>query len=134
MIAPPVQQRAYAIAKFGVVAVSETLAMEMAGSNVGVSVLCPALVATRIAESERNMHDSVRSRLTPTPAAQRVNEKMRHAVAQGMTVDIVGDAVLDAVLRGRFWIVTHADKKPGLLQRARDIVAGVSPTPKTRFL
>ena len=133
-LSPAPLMGAYAIAKFGVVAVSETLAMEMAGTNVGVSVLCPALVATRIAESERNMPDAVRSRLTPTPEAQRVNDKMRHAVAQGMTVDVIGDAVIDAVLHDRFWIVTHADKKPGVLQRARDIVAGVNPTPKTRFL
>ncbi len=125
---------AYAIAKYGVVALSETLAMEMrqADSNVGVSVLCPALVATRIAESDRNMPDDVRSHITRNPLEERMREKMQQAVAAGMPAELVGDAVLDAVLDDRFWIITHADKRPRILQRARDIVDGVNPVPSTR--
>ncbi len=46
----------YNVSKVGVVALSETLRMElaMAGSPVGVSVLCPGSTPTRILESERN--------------------------------------------------------------------------------
>ncbi len=126
---------AYAIAKYGVVALSETLALEMhlAGNDVGVSVLCPALVATRIADSDRNMPDEVRSQLTHQAVDQQMKDKMTQSVAGGIGVDIVADAVLDAVRNDQFWIITHADKKAGILQRARDIVAGVNPVPKTRF-
>ncbi len=124
---------AYAIAKFGVVALSETLAMEMhmADNGVGVSVLCPALVATRIAESNRNMPDDVR-RLTSNPVEERMRESMKAAVAAGMAVELVGDAVLDAVHNDRFWILTHADKRQRALQRAREIVAGVNPVARSR--
>ena len=46
----------YNVSKVGVVALSETLRMElaMAGSSVGVSVLCPGSTPTGILESERN--------------------------------------------------------------------------------
>ncbi len=125
---------AYSMAKYGVVALSETLALEMraAGTNVGVSVLCPALVATRIAESDRNMPDDLRARPVVDEAELRMREKMMQAVAAGMSTDVVADAVLDAVLADRFWIITHTDKLPGILRRAHDIVDGVNPKPKTR--
>ena len=44
----------HSAAKYAVVALSETLAAELAGTTVGVSVLCPAFVRTRYAESARN--------------------------------------------------------------------------------
>ena len=46
----------YNVAKFGVVAISETLQLELIaeGSPIGASVLCPGAIATRITESERN--------------------------------------------------------------------------------
>ncbi|MEJ6740873.1 MAG: SDR family NAD(P)-dependent oxidoreductase, partial [Actinomycetota bacterium] len=45
---------AYHAAKYGVVGLSETLVMELAGTGVGVSCLCPELVDTKIFESTRN--------------------------------------------------------------------------------
>jgi NAD(P)-dependent dehydrogenase (short-subunit alcohol dehydrogenase family) len=45
----------YNVAKFGVVALSETLRLEFAGTGVGVSVLCPGPVNTRIVDAERNL-------------------------------------------------------------------------------
>ena len=46
----------YNVSKHGAVTLSETLSAELrdAGSNVGVSVLCPGLVATNLGASERN--------------------------------------------------------------------------------
>ena len=45
---------AYHAAKYGVVGLSEALVMELAGTGVGVSCLCPELVRTKIFESTRN--------------------------------------------------------------------------------
>ena len=54
----------YNVSKVGVVALSETLRMElaMAGSPVGVSVLCPGSTPTGILESERNRPAAARQR------------------------------------------------------------------------
>ena len=45
---------AYAASKYAVVAISETLRLELAPDGIGVSVVCPGGVATRINEAERN--------------------------------------------------------------------------------
>src|SRR5580658_2076438 len=44
----------YAVAKYGVVALAETLRRETRQHNIGVSVLCPLRVETNIGNSERN--------------------------------------------------------------------------------
>lgn len=44
----------YATSKFAVVALSERLAIELNPLGIGVSVLCPGFVRTRISESGRN--------------------------------------------------------------------------------
>ncbi len=49
-------------------------------------------------------------------------------MANGISTEVVGEAVLDAVRNDRFWILTHDEAKPGVVQRAEDIVNGVNPT------
>jgi short-subunit dehydrogenase len=126
---------AYNISKYGVVALSETLTREMQlmETSVGVSVLCPAFVATGIARSDRNMPADVAATLpdrgVQSTGMQSVVESL---VANGIDPAVVGDAVLDAVLNDRFWILTHDEAKPGVLARAEEIVNGISPTPWNR--
>ncbi len=45
---PKLRNGSYAMTKYAVVAASEVLALNLEGSNLGVSVLCPALVATTL--------------------------------------------------------------------------------------
>ena len=47
---------AYSVAKSAVVALSEALQLDLdaEGARIGVSVLCPGFIATRITESARN--------------------------------------------------------------------------------
>src|ERR1035437_475244 len=66
----------YSATKAAVVALSEALAQDMEDSGIGVSVLCPAAVNTRIAESERNRP----ARFGGPPSGERSNalrEKLR---------------------------------------------------------
>ncbi len=122
---------AYNVSKYGVVALSETLAKEMqiTGTAVGVSVLCPAFVQTGIATSDRNMPDDVRATI---PERSSVPSEMQAAiegmVAAGIDAAVVGRAVVDAVLTNEFWILTHEETKSGVLERARQIVDGVNPS------
>ena len=51
---PKLRNGSYAMTKYAVVAASEALALDLEGSNLGVSVLCPAMVATTLyASSQR---------------------------------------------------------------------------------
>jgi NAD(P)-dependent dehydrogenase (short-subunit alcohol dehydrogenase family) len=120
---------AYNVAKYGVVALSETLTKEMqiAKNDVGVSVLCPAFVATGIAKSDRNMPDGLRAEPSENAPAGGMQSMIESLVANGVATDIVADAVHDAVIENKFWILTHDEAKPGVLDRAQQIVDGVNP-------
>ena len=52
---------AYTASKAAVVALSESWAAELQDKSIGVSVLCPAFVQTRIYDSERNRPDKYKS-------------------------------------------------------------------------
>ncbi len=104
---------AYNVSKFGVLALSESLyyELEMLGSAVGVSVVCPAWVRTRIHASERNRPGSA-----PSPSGP-VTDRVRR-VAAGLTgashrsPDDVADRVVAAIRAGTFYVLTH----PGILR------------------
>ena len=113
----------YNIAKYGVVALSETLSSElrMQQSPVGVSVLCPSWVKTRIASSARNK-----------PGASAEDADMLAGIVQplidsGMDPDTVADRVVQAVKDRRFWIITHDDTAAAVTLRTRSILEGTDP-------
>jgi NAD(P)-dependent dehydrogenase (short-subunit alcohol dehydrogenase family) len=114
----------YNVSKVGVVALSETLRMElaMAGSPVGVSVLCPGSTPTSILESERNRPAELGSeRRVPD------GDLMREAVRSGFygpgarTVDEVAGDVLDGVRGGQFWIITSGEMRELVSSRFHEI-------------
>jgi NAD(P)-dependent dehydrogenase (short-subunit alcohol dehydrogenase family) len=98
----------YCAAKFAVVGLSESIFHELAlsGSKVGVSVLCPGFVRTRIHESARNMPGELTS-YNDEPAAQLIADLASQAVNAGIDADLVASAVEDAVRTNKFWILTH---------------------------
>lgn len=122
---------AYNISKYGVVALSETLAreMQMNGATVGVSVLCPAFVATGIATSSRNRPEEISAaEAAATAEGQAFQEFLEGLVAGGIAAEDVADQVHDSVVNNNFWILTHPEVKPAITKRAQDIVDGVNPT------
>jgi NAD(P)-dependent dehydrogenase (short-subunit alcohol dehydrogenase family) len=120
---------AYNISKHGVVVLSESLfyELEMMEAPIGVSVVCPAWVPTRIVESERNRPGGA---LTPTgPITDRVRAAAeRFMAASHRTVDEVADAVLDAITENRFYVVTHPGIWPFVERRHEDIRLGRNPS------
>jgi NAD(P)-dependent dehydrogenase (short-subunit alcohol dehydrogenase family) len=97
----------YSTTKFAVVGLSESLYDDLAarGSNVGVSVLCPGFVHTRIHESHRNMPDHVRAvTAPPDPAAVEVQ---RTVMELGIPPEDVAALVVDAVTEPRFFVLPH---------------------------
>ena len=98
----------YCASKFAVVGIAESLFHELAlsGKNVGTSVLCPGFVRTRIFESERNMPDELKA-YNDDPAVRAISSMASDAVNGGIDPSIVAEAVTNAVLENRFWILTH---------------------------
>ena len=118
----------YNVTKHSVVTLSETLHrdLELVGSSVGVSVLCPGFVRTGIAESERNRPDWA----PPVPAAPGPDLQgiVRGLVAAGIDPADVAGKVLDAVRTNRFYIITHDDTPAMVEIRMRDILDGANPS------
>jgi NAD(P)-dependent dehydrogenase (short-subunit alcohol dehydrogenase family) len=118
---------AYNATKHAVVALSETLYADLraAGSDVGVSVLCPAFVRTRIHESGRN-----RPSWAPETDAEdsATAELVRSLIAGGIEPGVVADMVLDAVRERRFYILPSPDTNAAVEARLRAIADGAAPS------
>ena len=99
---------AYCASKFAVVGISESLFQELAftGKNVGVSVLCPGFVRTRINESYRNMPNELVS-YNEDPTVKLVNDVAFDAVNHGIDPKDVALAVEKAIRDNVFWILSH---------------------------
>lgn len=121
----------YAVAKVGVVSLSETLRAELQaeGSPIGVSVLCPGSVATNVTESERNRPTALGSERR-TPAAEQMRGLIRDGLTgpDGKPPAEVAAMVLDAIRRDRFWIITHASTRAALEARFAAILEALPGT------
>lgn len=102
---------AYHVAKHGVVALMDTLRIELklAKSDVRASVLCPGPIDTNIAYSDRLRPDDIETR-DNNKLEDKFFENLRNELAGGMDPDEVGDIVLEAVQNERFWILTHPNE------------------------
>ncbi len=110
---------AYAMTKHGVIALSEALAMELQGSGIGVSVLCPAQVNTTLYESgsrrpERYGGSYERDDL----GAARTRSQ------GGLSADAVGRHVVHAIRHDEYFVFTHPDARSRVEERHARMLAG----------
>jgi len=115
----------YNVSKFGVVAVSETLFHELslAGSRVGVSVLCPSWVRTGIAEAVRRRRGTV----APADGGADVLSMLDAVIEAGMDPAEVAARVVAAVRDGTFYVITHDTSDAAIRKRMEAILARRSP-------
>jgi NAD(P)-dependent dehydrogenase (short-subunit alcohol dehydrogenase family) len=103
----------YAASKHAVVGLSLSVSQELAimGSPVHVSVLCPGMVRTRIADSSRNWLDRLGSLPSdPTPEmAPRSKVDMRSLIDAGIEPAEVANQVFAAVQEDRFWVLPNTE-------------------------
>jgi NAD(P)-dependent dehydrogenase (short-subunit alcohol dehydrogenase family) len=117
----------YAATKFAVVSMSEGLAMQLQPHGIGVSVLCPEFVRTRIGESGRNRPERYGEspQLDPaSPAAQVVAEIARRLEA-GIDPGEVAAKVLEAIRNEQFYIFTHPNMRQAVDGRFAAIQAAM---------
>jgi short-subunit dehydrogenase len=92
------QMGAYNVSKAGVVALSETLAGELDGTPIGVTVLCPTFFRSSIIESGRFQDNEQR-------------ERGRRLIAKGKSAESVARAALASIDKGRLYCVPMADAR-----------------------
>lgn len=122
---------AYDASKHAVVALTESLynTLQVAGLPVGVSVLCPGWVRTRILDADRNWPDSLGARPPEDPLGQITEQHVRRAIEEGSTPAYVADAVFDAVASGRYWVLPHQDFLDLCIERWNLIAERADPAP-----
>ena len=115
MFAPP-RLGAYNASKFAVVAISETLRVELAEDGIGVSVLCPGGVSTNI------IANTLRDR--PSGGAEMQFGGVGGSGLRLIQPEDVGRMVRDAIERNEPYIFTHPEFEVALRARFERILEG----------
>ena len=106
---------AYGVAKYGVVGLAETLARELKDNGIGVSVLCPMVVETKLISNSERIRGAdyglastpdVTGSLGPLPAQD-----------DSLGVDDVARLTADAILANRLYILPHEAARPSVRRR-----------------
>ena len=106
---------AYIASKFAVVSMSRNLRGELAGSGIGVSVLCPGGVDTGIWQAARNR---------PTERGGPETYEWPDRIAQSRSIDPleVGRHVLRAIREDRFYVITHTERREAIEADVRELL------------
>jgi NAD(P)-dependent dehydrogenase (short-subunit alcohol dehydrogenase family) len=106
----------YCVAKYGVVALAETLAREVRPNGIGVSVLCPMIVETNLlANTERVRSDDY------GPAHSEAANVQQLASAPDddsvLNVEDVARLTADAILANRLYVLPHRAARDSIQRR-----------------
>ncbi len=117
----------YKVSKHGVVALSETLADELAqkGANIQVHVLCPGWVRTGILDAARNRPDALQNPAEKKQPQETVIGDSRNTRAEmeaGLSPAEVAEHVYKAIQNGTFYIHTHPEHKAWIRERMERIL------------
>jgi NAD(P)-dependent dehydrogenase (short-subunit alcohol dehydrogenase family) len=106
-IVPPPISVAYISSKFATMGIAMALRNELAGTNVGISVLCPGMSATRIVETTQRLRPGA----SEQGAAAQTAQNMTSVLAGGMAPGKIGERMARAIERDEFFVFTHPEWK-----------------------
>lgn len=113
----------YTTSKYAVVGLSEALARDLAPHGIGVTVVCPLGVATRIREAERHRPTPLRN-APPAPPAAEVT-----LIGRTLDPDTVAAQTVAAVQAGELYVLTHDEGLEPLRRRFARIEAAARRRP-----
>ena len=117
---------AYNASKAAVTALAETLAADLieAGHPIGVSVVAPWFVMTRLAQSARNRPAALDDTAPVSAFMQDVWSKLASMKDVALTAVDVADIVVDAVKAGRFAVFPYEPSREALRARVDRLLDG----------
>jgi NAD(P)-dependent dehydrogenase (short-subunit alcohol dehydrogenase family) len=121
---------AYYMSKHAVLSLSESLyhELQMRQAKIGVSALCPEVIATGIGRSDRNRPDRLRRKSPPSPETQLVEQSLSDYVAAGTPPAVIAERVLRAIREQRFYVLSEDAWRRACETRLEDIRLGRNPT------
>src|SRR5260221_5166860 len=116
----------YCATKFATVGISEVLAAELEGSPIGVSVLCPSWVKTRMLDNGRNRPTRFGGPIALDMDGSNAERNRRYASAleSGLDPAHVAKRVCEAIQTRRLYVFTHADRRTDVERRFELMMAG----------
>ena len=124
----------YCATKFAVVAMSEGWHAQLAPKNIGVSVLCPGFVQTRIYDSFRNKPARYGA---PDPSPIGIGQTLADTesmVKAGIPTEPVGMRVVEAIKDNDLYIFTHVEFRAAVEARFAAIKAAFDKSEKSKAL
>ena len=120
----------YSATKFAVVSMSEGLAAQLKPFGIGVSVLCPGFVRTRIMESQRNRPTSYSSRSIPNAETSEnaTIAKLIGLVNAGTDPADIASRAVAAIQNDELYVFTHPERRSDLQARFSAILAAFDRT------
>lgn len=117
----------YHASKFAVVTMSEGLALQLKPLGIGVSVLCPGFVRTRIGESARNRPEQygLSQTLNPASPAAALVAQIAELIKSGLDPSVVAALVLNAIREDELYVFTHPEMRAETEQRFTAILAAM---------
>lgn len=115
---------AYGATKHAVVGIAGVLRDELAPAGVGVSVVCPGVVRTRIFESDRNRPEGFAG---ATHVDEATAALYLDVAANAPGPELVADAVHDAVLADRLFVLPSPEVGGLIKARAEEVLAALPP-------
>ena len=107
----------YCTTKFAIVGLTEALLMEVAEKGIGVSLLCPGLVKTRLIQAGESRPEEFVTDVTHNEAGPDVE--------QGLDPMDIGQRVIDAVKENEFYVITHNDYRDFIKMRHDSIIDAI---------
>ncbi|MCJ7606167.1 MAG: SDR family NAD(P)-dependent oxidoreductase, partial [Dehalococcoidales bacterium] len=133
LIAEP-QLVIYSVTKAGIIKLSEGLYLQLKRQNapIGVSVLCPAFVSSRLGDAERNRPPALQN---PPEAPQPLEnleqpsliKQFQHTAAKVLSPEQSAEIVFRSIREDRFYIMTDPLVTMLFKQRAENILEGNNP-------
>jgi len=122
----------YVASKFAVVGMSEGLSMQLKPHGIGVSVLCPGFVRTRIGESGRNRQPNYGQApaLDPSSPAAALVAEIAQRIEAGLDPAKVAARVLSAVRENELYVFTHPEMRHELEERFAGILEAMDRSPR----
>lgn len=110
----------YTVSKFGVVALSESLSLEMRACNlpIDISVVCPGPVNTGIAGGLDTHAGS---------AAGQMSQGLKQHIEAGLDPADAARMIADGIAAKQFWIFTHEEARHAAQARLNSILSGQAP-------
>lgn len=119
----------YAVTKAGVISMSEGLYLQFKHmkARVGVSVLCPAFVESRLGDAARNRPEELRNPVETTSYSDLPPNELMKGRRDFMSPAECADIVFKAIREDRFYILTDPLINKLTKQRVDNILKGLNP-------